>query len=62
MAKPILEVHLLDFDKQIYGQRISVEFVYKIRDEQQFTSLDDLAESISDDVVLIKQWFAANNH
>jgi riboflavin kinase/FMN adenylyltransferase len=62
MVKPILEVHLLDFDQQIYGRRISVEFVYKIRDEQQFTSLDDLAESISDDVVLIKQWFAANNH
>lgn len=62
MVKPILEVHLLDFDQQIYGRRISVEFVYKIRDEQQFTSLDDLAESISDDVVLIKQWFAANSH
>jgi riboflavin kinase/FMN adenylyltransferase len=62
MVKPILEVHLLDFDQQIYGRRISVEFVHKIRDEQQFTSLDDLAESISDDVVLIKQWFAENSH
>lgn len=62
MVKPILEVHLLDFDQQIYGQRISVEFVHKIRDEQQFTNLDDLAESISDDVVLIEQWFAENNH
>ena len=62
MVKPILEVHLLDFDQQIYGRRISVEFIHKIRDEQQFTNLDDLADSISDDVVLIKQWFTANGH
>ena len=62
MVKPILEVHLLDFDQQIYGRRISVEFIHKIRNEQQFTNLDDLAASISDDVVLIKQWFTANGH
>ena len=50
-------LHLLDFDQQIYGQRITVEFVHKIRDEQQFTSIDDLAESISEDVKTIEQWF-----
>jgi riboflavin kinase/FMN adenylyltransferase len=59
-VKPILEVHLLDFDQQIYGQRITVEFVHKIRDEQQFTSIDDLAESISEDVKTIEQWFLNN--
>lgn len=61
IEKPILEVHLLDFDRQIYGQRISVEFVNKIRDEQQFTSLEHLSDSISDDVITIKQWFASNS-
>ncbi len=61
IEKPILEVHLLDFDRQIYGQRISVEFVNKIRDEQQFTSLEHLSGSISDDVIMIKQWFASNS-
>lgn len=61
IEKPILEVHLLDFDRQIYGQRISVEFVNKIRDEQQFTSLEHLSDSISDDVLMIKQWFASNS-
>lgn len=61
IEKPILEVHLLDFDRQIYGQRISVEFVNKIRDEQQFTSLENLSDSISDDVIMIKQWFASNS-
>ena len=60
-VKPILEVHLLDFDQQIYGQRITVEFVHKIRDEQQFTSLDNLADSIGEDVKKINQWFKINN-
>jgi len=60
-VKPILEVHLLDFDQQIYGQRITVEFVHKIRDEQQFTSLDNLADSIGEDVKKINQWFDNNN-
>ena len=61
LVKPILEVHLLDFDQQIYGQRITVEFVHKIRDEQQFTSLDNLADSIGEDVKKINQWFVNNN-
>jgi riboflavin kinase/FMN adenylyltransferase len=60
-VKPILEVHFLDFDQQLYGQRIIVEFVHKIRDEQQFTSLDNLAESIGEDVKKIEQWFIDNN-
>jgi riboflavin kinase/FMN adenylyltransferase len=60
-VKPILEVHVLDFEKQIYGQRITVEFVHKIRDEQHFTSLDNLAESIGEDVKKIEQWFIDNN-
>ena len=42
LVKPILEVHLLDFDGDLYGQRIEVEFIHKIRDEEKFTSLDKL--------------------
>jgi riboflavin kinase/FMN adenylyltransferase len=57
VVKPILEVHLLDFNQQIYGRRISVEFVHKVRDEKHFASLDDLSISIRDDVKTIGQWF-----
>jgi len=57
VVKPILEVHLLDFNQQIYGRRISVEFVHKVRDEKHFASLDDLSASIRDDVKTIGQWF-----
>ena len=37
--KPILEVHLLDFDGDLYGQKIAVEFVHKIREETKFASV-----------------------
>lgn len=61
LIKPILEVHLLDFDGELYGQRIAVEFIHKIRDEQKFTGLDELIAGIQRDVDVIRQWFSNNN-
>lgn len=40
----LLEVHLFDFNGDLYGQRLTVDFVAKIRDEVRFASLDDLVE------------------
>lgn len=37
-----IETHILDFNEDIYGLDISVEFVSKIRDERKFASLDEL--------------------
>jgi riboflavin kinase / FMN adenylyltransferase len=42
VAQPLLEVHLFDFDGDLYGQRMAVEFVAKLRDEQKFDGLDAL--------------------
>jgi len=61
LVKPILEVHLLDFKGDLYGRRIEVEFVAKIRDEEKFTTLDKLVESIQRDVKKIRAWFAGVN-
>jgi riboflavin kinase/FMN adenylyltransferase len=61
LLKPILEVHLLDFDRDIYGKRINVEFLHKVRDEQKFTTMDNLVTYIQQDVKKIKQWFAEKN-
>ena len=36
--EPLLEVHLFDFDGDLYGRAIEVEFVRKLRDEEKFPS------------------------
>jgi riboflavin kinase/FMN adenylyltransferase len=42
VARPLLEVHLFDFDGDLYGQRMTVEFIAKLRDERKFDDLDAL--------------------
>jgi riboflavin kinase/FMN adenylyltransferase len=41
-TEPLLEVHIFDFDRDIYGARLQVEFCAKLRDEEDFPTLDDL--------------------
>lgn len=48
--KAILEVHIFDFDKEIYGEQIKVNFLKKIRDEKKFNSLDELKMQIQKDI------------
>ena len=43
---PLLEVHLFDFDGDLYGQYLSVDFVRRLRDEKKFASLDALVEQM----------------
>jgi riboflavin kinase/FMN adenylyltransferase len=47
----LLEVHLLDFEGDLYGQDLEVTFVRFLRAEQKFSSLDALREQIGKDVV-----------
>lgn len=47
--EPLLEAHLFDFDADIYGKRIEVEFVEKLRDEEKFDSLDAMVQQIHRD-------------
>lgn len=56
-AVPVLEVHLLAFNRQIYGQRVRVEFLHKLRDEQKFPDLESLTRQIGLDVEQTKTWF-----
>lgn len=53
----LLEVHLFDFDKSIYGHYVEVEFVRKIRDERHFASFDALKAQIKNDVKSAKAVF-----
>jgi riboflavin kinase/FMN adenylyltransferase len=54
-TSPVLEVNIFDFKKEIYGKRLKVEFVKKIRDEKKFESLDDLKKQIAKDVNTAKE-------
>ena len=49
-TRALLEVHLLDFNRVIYGRHVQVSFLSKIRDEQKFASLDELVAQIEQDV------------
>ena len=55
---PVLEVHILDFSKSIYGKKINVEFLKKVRDEKKFKGLDELKEQIFKDISTAKQYFS----
>jgi len=52
--KAVLEVHILNFDKDIYGEKIKVNFFKKIRDEKKFDSLEELKLQIKEDISSIK--------
>ena len=45
-----VEAHILDFDENIYGQQIRVNFIKRIRDELKFSSVEELAQQIRKDV------------
>lgn len=45
----LLEVHLFDFDQQVYGKHVEVHFVERIRDEKKFDSFDQLRQQIQAD-------------
>lgn len=49
VPEPSLEVHLLDFQGNLYHQHLTVEFVEKIRDEQKFNGLEELKTAIEAD-------------
>ena len=44
-----VEVNIFDFDEDIYGEILKVEFIKRIRDEQKFTNLDELKMALAND-------------
>jgi riboflavin kinase/FMN adenylyltransferase len=53
-----LEVHVLEGSPDLYGERLTVRFRHKLRDEQKFPSLDALKEGIAADKAIARAWFA----
>lgn len=56
-GNPVLEVHLLDFEGEIYGARLRVDFLFKLRDEEKFPDLETLKARIGRDVQDARRYF-----
>jgi riboflavin kinase/FMN adenylyltransferase len=54
---PMLEVFIFDFDETIYGRRVGVEFVHKLRDEARYPDLDALVRQIEADAAQARDFF-----
>lgn len=46
----LIEAFIIDFDENIYGEELTVEFVERLRDELAFSNVDDLIDKMADDV------------
>ena len=57
VPKLLLEVHILDFNGDLYGRHVHVEFLHKIREEMKFDSLDALKAQIAQDIIVARQYF-----
>lgn len=53
--EPLLEAHLFDFDGDLYGRHIEVEFVAKLRDEERFPDLPTLVEQMHRDAAQARE-------
>ena len=54
---PTIEAHVLDFSGDLYGKRVSVEYLHFIRPEKKFASLDELKAQIARDGETAREYF-----
>ncbi len=60
-TRTLLEVHLFDFNQDIYGRYVSIDFLHRLRDEQRFTSFDELKTRIYQDMEEARAWLRARH-
>jgi riboflavin kinase / FMN adenylyltransferase len=60
-GRPVLEVHLFDFDRDIYGKHLHVDFLHKLRDEMKFPDLESLKKQIALDVEQARNWLKTHH-
>jgi riboflavin kinase/FMN adenylyltransferase len=58
----LIEAHFLDFSGDLYGQRLTIEWLKKIRNEQKFKSLDELKQQIGKDIEAANSFFGSCRH
>jgi riboflavin kinase / FMN adenylyltransferase len=52
-----IETHVLDFEKDVYGKDVSLEFLVRLRDERRFSGASDLVAQIQKDIVNARRYF-----
>jgi riboflavin kinase / FMN adenylyltransferase len=52
-----VETHILDFSKNILGEKIKLSFLHRLRDEKVFNSVEELTDQISQDIRNAREWF-----
>ncbi|MEC9374991.1 MAG: bifunctional riboflavin kinase/FAD synthetase [Pseudomonadota bacterium] len=57
-SEPLLEIHIFDFDQDIYGEHLQVDFIAKLRDEEHFDNLDTLAKQMFKDAEIARTLLA----
>lgn len=50
-----IEVHIFEFDKNIYNQTVEIAFIQRMRDEMKFSSVDELIQQMKEDEVNAKE-------
>ena len=55
-----VETHIFDFNHELYGKDIRVEFLKKTRDERKFDSIEALSKQITDDCIMVKAYHRQN--
>ena len=55
-----IEAHLLDFDRNIYGETLELSFEQRLRPERQFSGLDDLVAQINRDIAATRDLLASD--
>jgi riboflavin kinase/FMN adenylyltransferase len=58
-TKPILEVHIFDFDEDIYGEYIHVDFIARLRGQEKYARIEDLVAQMHRDADNAKAALAA---
>ena len=57
VPKLLLEVHVIDFNGDLYGKHVHVEFMHKIREEMKFESIEALKAHIANDIEVAREYF-----
>jgi len=56
-GRPVLEVHVFDFAREVYNKHMRLDFLHKLRDEEKYPDVETLTRQIALDVQNAKQWF-----